>query len=596
MADLQQLRRMAEHNPSSLSAEEKNALIRARIQETANARTSTRDSALDEMDAIRRGRRVTEARLTNDYDPDAYLSPSGGGSAYFRQIGDKRLVKRKELPEALRRRILQTMATLWDSNPLSRRMAERLVNYIVGDEVKVQAQHEDDGTKRAIQGVIDGFWDDRRNRLDDRLAPWLVGLFYYGELALAATVNEATGLVRLAYISPDQVVDVKTEPDDIEHLLKLVVAPSMGASATEHDNKSFDVVRPDETDPAAKHYGRLSGEAFFWAVNRLPDMVRGRPTGLAVADLMDADEQITWNSVERSGLANAFVWDVTLKGTDDKGVDTWLAKNGGVPKPGSVVAHNESVEWKPLSVDLKTGETVQHHDLLVGIAALAHGMPAMWFTAASDPNRANGENLTGPTLRDMTAAQKTARAVINGLVAFQLDAAVKAGLLPADLDTRKAFTVELPELSVTDTAAGATALSTLVAAVQLATQGEQPLISTSLGRRLVGMAVKQMGIEVDTAEEEQELAQQGAENKAKADEAAAIYGQADPAKSPPPPPAPGNKNKDGKAAGPGGRPAGRGKLVAMPQRGSAATARSPAGDRVRQAITGRGGERKAAGR
>lgn len=528
---------------SALSAEQKNALIRANIQERRRLREGAgRDSAAEQAADDALARRLQEARINAEYDPDAFLGAGGGGSWAFRPISDKRLVKRKEIPPALRNKILGTMAQLWDSNPLARRMIARLVNYIVGDGVQLQATIGEEGSKerQAVQEVLDRFWDDPRNQMSRRLPRWLMGYFAYGELCLRATQTPGTGLVRLAYVSPEQVHDVKTEPVDIEHLVKVVIAPA--GATTENDYLSLEAIRVQEDPKAGRdRYGRLDGEAFYWAANVLPDMVRGRPSQLVVADILDADEQAVWNGLERGALANAFVWDVTLEGMSEPEIAAWQAKNGGVPKPGTVVAHNERVKWAPLSVDLKTGDSIAQHDLLVGIAAMALGMPAMWFTAASDPNRANGENLTGPTLRDMTAVQREVKAILQDIGAFVLDSAVRAGALPADLETRGAFEVKLAELSVNDTAMSAQALGGLVAAGMAARDAD--LMSEELVRRLVRMVATQLGVDVDDAKEDALIEQAKAEKAEREQEAMASQGAGDPAAlmGPPPPPPPGEQ-------------------------------------------------------
>lgn len=535
---------------SALSADQKNALIRETIEARQAERIGSRNS--DPVADARLARRLQEAKLSADHDPDAFLGASGGGSYAFRPMGDKRLVKRKEIQPALRLKILATMAQLWDANPLARRMVMRLVNYVVGDGVKLVATNGEEGSeeRQKVQDVLDRFWSDGRNQMDRRLPRWLAAYFTYGELCLRATQNPANGLVRLAYVSPEQVFDVKSEEDDIEQLKTIVLQPA-GASS-ERDYLKLDAIRVQEDPTTGKdRYGRLDGEAFYWAANVLPDMVRGRPSQLVVADILDADEQAVWNGLERGALANAFVWDVTHEGRTEAEIAAWQGANGGVPKPGSVVAHNEKVKWQALSVDLKTGDSIAQHDLLVGIAAMALGMPAMWFTAQSDPNRANGENLTGPTLRDMTAVQKEVRAIVEDIGFLALDAAVRAGVLSADLETRKALRVELAELSTNDTAVGAAALGGIVAAGMAGKDAN--LMSDDLARRMVRMVASQLGIEVDE-EKEDELLEKAKEEKA-AEQEAQFGGPGAPgAMEQPMPPAA------------GGKPAPDGQLVPFRQR------------------------------
>lgn len=565
--ELAVLRQQAARDPRQLNGPQKNALIQAAIRERAESSPARKDSATAPAGPVR----VTEASIINSYDPDDALGPSGGGTRYMRSItGDKmKLVERKELPPHVREKVLKVAAQLWDGSPLARRFIVRLVNYLVGDGISVQAKHDDPATKKKIQATLDAFWNDSRNRLDRRIGRWIMSYEAYGELCLVSTVNPTTGLVRLAFVSPARILDVKSEDGDIEHLIQVWLRAGVSGSETNPDKR--EIVRPDESDPTAgkKSYGRLKGEAFYWGANRLPDMVRGRPSQLVVADFLDADDQLIWNLLERTAFGNAFIWDVTMEGADADKIQEWRRDNGAPPRPGSVQVHNEKVKYEAKSVDLKSMDSVTQHDLLVGVVALSHGMPAMWFTANSDPNRANGENLTGPTLKDMTAKQREIREIVADLAAFQVDQAIIAGVLPDSIpNAYDAFTVEMPDLSVSDTSAGATALGAVIAAMVMAMQ--QGLATRELAVRCLAMILNQMGLEVDPAK----LLEEAVKEKEEADKKAAAA--ADPYAS--------QKGQGGQALPP---PMGQDKAPRLPAPGQGETPRPGQAD---------GSERKPGGR
>lgn len=580
--DLNVLRMQAAKDPGQLNADQKNALIRASIADR-HAASGRRDSDAAAYAAGGTPARLQEASVVNSYDPDAHLGPFSGGTSYMRQIlGDKiKLVERKELPPHVREKVQKVAGQLWDGSPLARRFIVRLVNYLLGDGISVQAKHDDEGTKKKIQAVIDGFWKDSRNKMNRRLPGWLMALEAYGELALTATVNPATGLVRLAYIGVSRILDVKSEDGDIEHLTELHLRK--GAAGSDADPDVRQIVRPDESDPQAgkRVYGRLNGAAFYWGINNLPDMVRGRPSQLVVADFLDADDQLVWNLLERTAFGNAFIWDITMTGADDDKITAWRRENGSPPKPGSVQVHNDKVTYEPKAVDLKSQDSVTQHDLLVGIIALAHGMPAMWFTAQNDPNRANGENLTGPTLKDMTAKQRQVREIISDLVSFVIDRAVALGILPEDIVASEAFTVEMPDLSASDTAAAAAALASIVAAMAMAVK--EHFATREVAVRLLAMILAQMGLEVDAGELLEQATKEGEEADKKAAELADPYGGQKGQGGQALPPQAGQQGAQGGAPRPGGRqPLGR-----APLRLAAPAGRAGGAD---------GSERKAGGR
>ena len=497
--DIGVLRERAAREPSSLSSDQKNALIRAAIQERSSGR---RDSSLDEKPPAA-SREILEG---SQDDPDFNLSSTAGGTPYMRRLSG---AKAKDLPEYKHDRMLATAAYLWTNNPMAARVIRRAVNYVLGEGVEVLAHSDDEKEKEAIQKVIDGFWSDARNDLPARLLKWCTSWRAYGELFLRAAVNEFNGKVRLAYVSPEMVIKVVTEKDDIEQVKTIRIKRDERDS--EGEPCAAIRVQPNEDDPTAIE--RLNGEVFFFAANTLSDMVRGRSDLLAIGDVLDAYDQFVWNRLERQAMAMAFVWSVTLANADDKAIQDWIKTNGKTPRPGSIQVHNDKVTWDAVSPTLGSGEAMQESDLLINYISTSQGMPGMWFGRDNDPNRANGENLTGPTLKDLTSLQDEFRRVITMLVRFALDQAVQRGMLPADLDTSKAFQVQMPDLSVNDMAATATTFSTLVTSLIAATQAN--LIDKETAQELLVLALKPTGMDINLADLQARVEEEKAENDAR---------------------------------------------------------------------------------
>ncbi|MBK6906258.1 MAG: phage portal protein [Rhodocyclaceae bacterium] len=498
--DISVLRERASREPSSLNSDQKNALIRAAIEERNRGR---RDSSLDESPPKAASRDILEG---SQDDPDYGLSSDAGGTQFMRRLSG---AKPKDLPEYKHDRMLATAAYLWTNNPMAARVIRRAVNYVLGEGVEVLAHADDDKSKEAIQKVIDGFWTDARNDLPQRLLKWCTSWRAYGELFLRVGVNEFNGKVRLAYVSPEMVLKVRTEKDDIEQVTTINV------KRDERDSEGEPLravrVQPNEDDPTAIE--RLDGDCFFFAANTLSDMVRGRSDLLAIGDVLDAYDQFVWNRLERQAMAMAFVWSVELANMDDKGIADWIKKNGKTPRPGSLQVHNDKVKWTAVSPELGSGEAMQESDLLINYISTSQGMPGMWFGRDNDPNRANGENLTGPTLKDLTSLQDEFKNVITMLVRFALDQAVKRGMLPADLDTSKAFVVQMPDLSVNDMSSTATTFASLVTALIAATQAS--LVDKGTAQELLVLALKPTGMDIKLADMQAKIDEEEAERDVK---------------------------------------------------------------------------------
>lgn len=467
--DYQSLLETSRRDPGSLTADQKNYLLEVKLGEPLSpAREAIRGTVVqDGLDLYsqRAAGSLVESGPGWDSDPDVNLSGVSGARSTRRLTKD---ANRKDLTPMEQEKMLRISAWLWDRNPLAARVITRAVNYILAEGVSVVAKHEEESVREEIQKAIDAFWFDPRNDMERRIVRWCTDYRAYGELILKSTVNEQTGLVRLAFVSPELVREVETEKNDIEIPSKLRILEKDGDSK----GTPYDIIRIVE-DPEREvgMPGRLEGVCHFFAANTLSDMVRGRSDLLRMADLLDAYDQFIWNRLERQAMLMAFVWSVELQGATQDQVDDWVRKNGGTPRPGSIQAHSDRVKWTPLTPDLGASEAATESDLMLSVIATTEGMPAMWFGKESDPNRANGENLTGPTLKDMTGLQKEFRHVIATIVRHALDQAIVSGFykgIPKDLDTRKAFDVQFPELSVNDLSKVATQVSTMATGLTFA--------------------------------------------------------------------------------------------------------------------------------
>lgn len=518
--DIGQLRRIAANDPAALNSDQKNALLEAALRDrgVSLSRAPRATPAPDLSDP-------EDAQRLQESDPDDRLGANAGGSPYMRRLTST--AKKKDPPPHDREKMLKIAVWLWDRNPIAARVIRRAVNYVLGEGVEVVARHKDDKTRESIQKIIDEFWFDHRNQMDERLLRWALAWRAYGELALRVAVNPATGKVRVAYISPEMIADVKPEDNDIEHIETLVLRKTkkMGDGSTDIELTGKTVKVPVihmyegvpviSDNPLEKRVpGRLYGEALYFPANTLPDMVQGRSDLWAIADVIDAYDQFIWTRLERQAMLLAFVWSVQLQGATRDDIDKFMKENRGTPKPGSLQVHNEKVQWNAVSPSLGSGEGLAESDLLLNYISTSQGMPGMWFGREQDPNRANGENLTGPTLKDLTCLQREFRRLIDELIWFVLDSAIKAGRLPEDLDIRTAFQIQMPDLHEKDMSRTASTLGTLAAALSAAREGE--LVDLATSQEVFLLALGPTGIEVDIADVRKRIEEEKAEKELKA--------------------------------------------------------------------------------
>ena len=480
------------------------------------------------------------------YDPDANLSATQGGSAYYRTLTSQ---INRDLAPLTQDRQREIAGWLYDTNPLAKRMVEYLRDYVLGEGVEVRAATDTDGGKahEAEQDVLTDLWTGPINRMPRLLGEYVLELGLWGEQCWTATVNPVNAAIRLGYIDPARIAAVLVDPIQPQFAADIVLKSDKGGN----DGPRYRVIRLD-ADPLSASYGRLmglqthpdrpytttyiqgdetkpyAGMCFYWGVNKPVSATRGRSDLLTVADIVDAIDKIIIGEVDRQELLKAFVWDVTCTNMDETAI---LAKAASItaPQPGSVRVHNEKEVWAAVSPDLQSYDTAKALQTMIEHAAAGIGLPKTWLSSTDDVNRASAQELGEPAFKRLTARQDFVRMMLEEVSVFALDQAELAGLLsrpaaPAGtLPAPWGLTVTMPEMRPKDLtsgtkalADGANALATLRADHVIDEQTHQEaavlLLGTTIGQEIDLEAMRERLEEEEVerkAEEEAMMAQLG---------------------------------------------------------------------------------------
>ena len=186
------------------------------------------------------------------------------------------------------------------------------------------------------------------------------------------------------------VVDVVTDPDNVEIARKAIVKqepntenPSLDQSST---RKVLDIIQPD-ADPKSPSFGTLKGETFFFAINKVSNARRGNSDLLPVVDWIETHEQFLFSIHEAALLKVQVIWDILVKGADEKELERFKA-NFGRMRSGMNRFRNESVEIKAVSPDLNTQDLGDHASIIKRHIASGLGLPEHWLSEGSNANRA----------------------------------------------------------------------------------------------------------------------------------------------------------------------------------------------------------------
>lgn len=417
--------------------------------------------------------------------------------------GDRSL---RDLSPLAQDQMLEYAYWLWESNPLAQWLVEVVVDFVWGEGGKLES------TDDQVKKVIDAFWTDPVNKLGARMEDFVRELGLQGELVLPVAVNDVDGHTRLGYVDPREINEIKRDPDNAL-ILETVVLKGVNGQP----GKRLRVVR-EETWRASSRYGLLmpavpgteyerdphsgrpyDGSCLVFQVNKLSGATRGRSDLLSLIDWLDGYDAALFDQVDRAQHLDSFVWDVTLKGQTEDQIAAWLAKNRKVRR-AQIRAHNEQVEWNAVAPDIKASDKDAYFRLMRGQILGSRSIPEHFYGLGGEVNLATAKAMDLPTVKRMTRRQNAVKEMMLGLGRFAVHQAVRTGALSMDAAEASAtLAASLPELSMKDTSAIATALTQL--SVSLSQAAGEGWIKRETAAKLFALVASQLGHQVDADQE-----------------------------------------------------------------------------------------------
>ncbi len=401
----------------------------------------------------------------------------------FRPITGK---LKRDLTPLTQDRMFEICFYLYDSNPFAHRILEMTKDFVVGEGITYKAADDE------VQKVLDKFWNDPINGWDLKQGQKVLELGLYGEQYYPTAVNEVDGAVRLGYLDPQGVFEVKTDPNNVEIQTKVIrKALDEESSAIKTD---YDVIAVDEKKNS-KTSGKLVGEIFAFQINKVANATRGRSDLFALADWIDGYDQFLFNRLERSHLMNVFLWDVELKGMKQKDIDKWL-RDQGVPQPASIRAHNEYVKWSTIVPDLGASDASEEAKLFRNQILGGGGLPPHWYAGGEGITRATALEMSTPVMKRLKTRQKYFKYMITLIFKYVIDQAIIRGKVGITDKTDKTFVVSMPKLLDKDFFTLAQGMKLVIESLSVAV--EKKWIEDKFAKGVYGELMKRLGLEVGT--------------------------------------------------------------------------------------------------
>ena len=383
---------------------------------------------------------------------------------------------------------------LYDSNPMAKRILEIMRDFVVGDGFKYSVV--DPGVKE----VIDNFWNDPDNNLDEELDTNVLELGIFGELCLPTWVNKADGSVKLGYIDPVTILRVFKDKSNPKIHRKL--RWKKPKSPKEID---LDIINIDKRI-TSKTEGKLIGECFFFAINKVSGATRGRSDLLSLADWLDGHDQFLFARLERAFLINSFIWDITCEDMNEKELKEFV-KGLTLPKSGSIRAHNQKIKWEAIVPKLESDDASNEARLFKNQILGGAGYPEHWFSEGGKTTRATALEMGLPTLKKLKSRQRKFIGFLKRILNYVIDQAIIAGTLKEGVN-REFKIIPTPIVS-RDNKGVSEAMSGLVSGLVLAK--EQGWITDKKAKVVLNAVLSQLGVEMEADEEEKKEEKQNEE-------------------------------------------------------------------------------------
>lgn len=401
--------------------------------------------------------------------------------------------KDRSLSSLTQERMQELAVFLWKSNPLANRIIELPLVYLLAEGVTMSVKDE------TAQAWLDEFWNDPINQMDVKLPKKVREMSLFGEQCWPVFKNPTNGAVRLGYLDPGLIKEVKTDPDNTEQPIGVVTK----ALGKKRKSKKYRIIVPGSENIFGEEAKKIreefnDGECFYFNINALSSSSRGLSDLLATMDWLDLYDKALFGEVERWDALRSFIWDVTLRGATEETVKK-RASEIEVPSSGGVRVHNDAETWQAVTPDLQAANgaenarTVRNH--ILGGSTL----PEHWYGGGGDVNRSTAGEMGEPTFKTFKFRQTEWKHILETICFYAVYSRLeKTGKIPEDLRDYRPV-AQFPELTHRDTSVYAAALQQTVVAVGIAV--EKGMMTEETAVSVIGSMISRIGIEINPAEE-----------------------------------------------------------------------------------------------
>ena len=314
----------------------------------------------------------------------------------------------------------------WYSNysGIAKMIVDMTRNFVMGKGFKVQFKDE------KAQDAWDRYED--RTHIQERSREWCDDLTKFGENMLLK-VPTPKGIIHRAF-DPSTIWEIVTDPE-------LITDEGIKYYHQQY-NTQYQLYTTKDAPSSKYIIKQLPPELVLHTkVNITPYEKRGRSDLLAALLYFKYYEDYTIASLIRAKNEAAFIWDVTIKGSDED-VQAYISQTESIVDvpPGSENVHNEAITRTPLNPTFNKKSSDEIAQNILSYVAMAVSIPVNYFGTFGT----GGYTKAGALVATEPVAKKMIERQLK--MEFMIRRIVKDVLIDAGLDPKTEFEVTFPEI------------------------------------------------------------------------------------------------------------------------------------------------------
>lgn len=296
--------------------------------------------------------------------------------------------------------VLQDALDAWRDNPLARRIVELTTEYVVGNGLSLECQHE------ATHNWLQEWWDHPRNNMKQRIYEWCDELTRSGELFPILTTGP-DGMTYVRSIPAANIKEIQTNLNDVEDELKVIELPrydsSSGQMLGQRQWKIYDQLTDNTPDP----FGDFPTVILHFPINRPLGSIHGESDLAPITRWLVRYASWLEDRTRLNRFRNTFIFFVKGKfASRPARVERQAELNANPPAPGSILVGDESETWEILSPKLESSEAGVDGLAIKKMIAAGSGSPLHFLAEPESATRTTAEASGGPTFRRYEQRQK----------------------------------------------------------------------------------------------------------------------------------------------------------------------------------------------